>query len=46
VNGDFIRIAAGAYHSAAVKTDGGLLIWGSSDRGQAGRGSGPQPHPM
>jgi alpha-tubulin suppressor-like RCC1 family protein len=32
---DFIAIAAGGYHSLALKADGSIVGWGSDDLGQA-----------
>jgi predicted CxxxxCH...CXXCH cytochrome family protein len=34
-----IGVSAGAYHSLAVKTDGSVWAWGSSNSGQLGDGS-------
>lgn len=36
VPGDFVRIAAGAHHSLALRQDGSVWAWGASDQGQAG----------
>lgn len=32
-------VKAGAYHSAAIKRDGGLWAWGRNDEGQVGNGT-------
>jgi alpha-tubulin suppressor-like RCC1 family protein len=36
--GSWSQVAAGAYHSLAIKSDGGLYGWGLNDRGQIGAG--------
>src|SRR4051812_41036835 len=33
------QIAAGAYHTVAIKTDGTLWAWGLNDKGQLGDGT-------
>jgi alpha-tubulin suppressor-like RCC1 family protein len=34
----WVKIAAGRYHSLALKTDGSLWVWGSNGTGQSGLG--------
>ena len=36
VPGDFVRIAAGAHHSVALRQDGSVWAWGATEQGQAG----------
>lgn len=35
----WLKVGAGAYHSAAIKADGTLWTWGRGDFGQLGRGN-------
>ncbi len=35
----FVHVAAGAYHTVAIKDDGTLWGWGRNDRGQVGDGT-------
>ena len=35
VDGDFVAIAAGEYHSLALRRDGTIACWGRNNRGQA-----------
>lgn len=32
------QVSLGEYHSAALKTDGGLWLWGNNGAGQLGNG--------
>ena len=45
---DVQSVAAGGYHTCAVKTDGTLWCWGKNTSGQLGTGDtvGPQPAPV
>jgi len=47
--GCFVSVAAGAAHTAAVRTDGHAFAWGANDAGQLGIGSiagAPLPAPV
>ncbi len=46
IDGNFVFIAAGGYHSIASKPDGSVWAWGASDRGQVGPGASTRPRAM
>jgi len=39
IMGDVVSVAAGAFHSLAIKSDGSLWAWGNNDAGQLGDGT-------
>lgn len=41
VGSDFVQISAGGAHSAGIKSDGTLWMWGLADSGQLGEGYNP-----
>jgi len=44
VAGEFVRVAAGAHHSLALRADGTVWAWGASEQGQAGAQRSGVPH--
>ncbi len=46
ITGSYTQVAAGIYHSLALRADGTLWTWGNNDRGQLGTTVGFQSAPV